>query len=82
MQQKLLNIGTLKKPIFPFRALTLEDSPSNQQKRSLLWSKSLSVNNLENLKIKHPSIRNNKIKIGYFSCDFHGHATMHLMSVI
>ena len=23
---------------------------------------------------------NNKIKIGYFSCDFHGHATMHLMS--
>jgi len=80
LQQKLLNIGTLKKPIFPFRALTLEDSPSNQQKRSLLWSKSLSINNLENLKTKHPNIRNNKIKIGYFSCDFHGHATMHLMS--
>jgi predicted O-linked N-acetylglucosamine transferase (SPINDLY family) len=65
----------------PFRLLSLFDSPElhlqvacNFAKSEMLYDNSLG-------KINFP-IKNEKIKIGYFSADFHNHATSYLMAEI
>lgn len=73
----LLNIASSSTPTNPFRLLSAEDSPLNQQQRSRLWGKHLKKIDIQDINFFK---KNKKIKIGYFSSDFHGHATMHLMS--
>ena len=64
----------------PFIMMQFEDNPKNQYLRSLKHGKlffhgknQFVANNFNRKKSK-------KIKIGYFSADFHNHATMRLMS--
>jgi predicted O-linked N-acetylglucosamine transferase (SPINDLY family) len=65
----------------PFRLLSLFDSPELHLQAACNYAKSemLSDNSLG--KISFP-IKNDKIKIGYFSADFHNHATSYLMAEI
>lgn len=73
----LLNTASSNTPINPFRLLSSEDSPPNQQQRSRLWGEHLKKIDIQDINFFK---KNKKVKIGYFSSDFHGHATMHLMS--
>ena len=63
----------------PFPVLALVDDPNIQRKTSEIYikNKSPQSNILPKLYRYH---RHKKIRIGYFSADFHNHATMHLMA--
>ena len=74
----LKDIGVQGNAIFPFRTLALHDSPNIQKIRSERWSEQFKRVNKNEFSYKRTS--NPKIRIGYFSSDFHGHATMHLIS--
>ena len=72
-----INEGKKSSPSFP--VLALIDSPSIQRKSSEIW-----INDKHSF---NPSLglipqyeRKNKIRIGYYSADFHEHATAHLMA--
>jgi predicted O-linked N-acetylglucosamine transferase (SPINDLY family) len=72
-----INEGKKSSPSFP--VLALIDSPSIQRKSSEIW-----INDKHSF---NPSLglipqyeRKNKIRIGYYSADFHNHATAYLMA--
>jgi len=72
-------INAKKNTINPFPLLGLLDEPSLQKKNAEIYS---SLNYPKNNSL--PGIDDyqdhSKIRIGYFSADFHNHATMHLMA--
>ena len=71
------NILSGKKTTSPFPTILIYDSPSLQKKAIEIFVK----NEFKNpKKIKLEKIKNEKIKIGYYSSDFHNHATMYLMA--
>jgi len=69
--------GKLAGPTLPF--LTLFDDPTLQRRAAELWSASFAP---PNSALGEPALRKNrtKIRIGYFSADFHEHATAHLIA--
>ena len=71
------NILNEKKFSNPFPVISLIDSPSLQKKVSEIFVKDLS-NNIKKIE-KYKYKQNNKVRLGYFSSDFHSHATSHLM---
>ena len=74
-------IGTKKDAIPPFTLLSLEDSPYNHRERSKLFGKAKFSNEFK--KSIEPLVKKSKdLRIGYFSADFHNHATMYLMSKV
>ena len=75
------NLGINDQYILPFSALSLEDNPINHRKRSELYAKYF-INKLNILPDQFLNTKYSKIRVGYFSADFHDHATMHLMSKI
>ena len=72
------DIGIKGEPIHPFYTLNLIDDPKNLQIRSQNWSRSNFKNDPDNL-ISSINAKNEKIKLGYFSSDFHNHAMLLLM---
>ena len=71
------NILSGKKTTSPFPTILIYNSPSLQKKAIEIFVK----NEFEKPKnIKLEKIKNKKIKIGYYSSDFHNHATMYLMA--
>ena len=78
-KESLLGIETDAIP--PFTMLGLEDEPSKHQIRSELYSKSIYPQKRKSLKAV-PKAKSERMKIGYFSADFHNHATMFLMSQV
>ncbi len=62
----------------PFGFLALEDHPQRQRARSECYAKRFAAPAAHNpfAKVASPSER---LRIGYFSADFHNHATMYLM---
>jgi predicted O-linked N-acetylglucosamine transferase (SPINDLY family) len=63
----------------PFAALTFEDDPARQLRRSRAWAKSAFPCPPAALPAPPPS-EDGRIRIGYFSADFHDHATSYLMA--
>ena len=61
----------------PFLYLPLEDNPTNARKRSEKYARKL-IGAIAAKPLTPP--KNDKLKIGYFSADFHDHATMHLIA--
>ncbi len=61
-----------------FSMLPYEDDPFAQRKRSEVRARELQVPSRFPA-FQPPSVRPEKLKIGYFSADFHNHATMSLM---
>ena len=72
-------INNNKTSTLPFATLALYDMPKLHKKTAEIWVKK----NFENKKIIEPINKykkNNKIKIGYYSADFHNHATSLLIA--
>jgi len=65
--------------ISPFAALTFEDDPAAQLRRSRVWTEQRFGRNAAPLPAPSPA-KDGRIRIGYFSADFHAHATVHLMA--
>ena len=68
-----------EKVSYPFVILGLTSNPDIQKKSAEIFvnAKPPSASELPNIP---KYIRHKKIKVGYFSADFHNHATMHLMA--
>lgn len=72
-------IGTTEVSCSPFALLSLEDSPQRHRQRSEIYAKE-KFSQTELPTIPRPIEKHSRIKIGYFSADFHNHATMHLIA--
>jgi protein O-GlcNAc transferase len=78
MDHALSSIGTVTDAVPPFYMLGLEDSPQRQLECAKSWAaKEYGAIKPADFRSQRP---NGRIKIGYFSADFHDHATMHLMA--
>lgn len=78
-QTAIPQLGVSGMPVPPFSMLHLEDAPD----RHRLRSENLSAENLPEKRLffaKGPEGRRERLRIGYFSADFHNHATMYLMA--
>ncbi|WP_162013490.1 tetratricopeptide repeat protein [Erythrobacter sp. NAP1] len=62
-----------------FSLLALEDAPARQLARARNWAMQR-FGNIAPASIERRAARPEKLKIGYFSADFHDHATMHLIA--
>lgn len=69
----------LKNSSHPFILLSMTDDLKIQKISAEVFSKA-QTSQLKNPKIIPKKYGHKKIKIGYFSADFHNHATMHLMA--
>ena len=77
--KKLINtLGTKDKPVPPFTMLSLEDDPKHHYLRSKKYVEEKFIQK-QLTKLKTPSRKSKHINIGYFSADFHDHATMWLI---
>ena len=65
--------------ISPFAALTFADDPAAQLRRSRAWA-AASFPQRPVLLPRPAPATDGRIRIGYFSADFHDHATLYLMS--
>jgi predicted O-linked N-acetylglucosamine transferase (SPINDLY family) len=63
----------------PFIALTFEDDPERQLARSRSWAKH-HYSRIAALSPRPEPASDGRIRIGYFSADFHNHATLFLMA--
>lgn len=73
------HLGLTGTPCAPFTAMTFEDNPDLLRLRTQAYAnKHLPAPRAAAPAIGHE--RPNKLRIGYFSSDFHDHATMQLMS--
>jgi len=63
--------------VSPFQAMPLYDSPQLQKTLSAKWRSGLQT---KRLRLDHENRSNGKIRVGWFSNDFHDHATMFLMA--
>ena len=77
----LPRLGVSKDYVEPFTMLSLEDAPERHRRRSELYVATKYPQRTRS-KWTRPSQKPKKLKIGYFSADFHNHATMFLMAQI
>lgn len=79
LQEASARLGIETKDVSPFLALSWADSPQDHFMRAI--SRSRAKYKLSPLPLPvHPKMRPDRLKIGYFSADFHDHATMYLMA--
>ena len=71
-------INNGEKVIKPFPLLALIDDPEIQRKTAEIYAKRYPQSHVLSTIERYP--KHKKIRIGYFSADFHSHATMHLMA--
>lgn len=76
--KKMKPIGKPGNSVSPFSFLHFDDDPYAQKKRSENRAQELAVREAVP-SFPRPSSRPQKLKIGYFSADFHNHATLSLM---
>jgi predicted O-linked N-acetylglucosamine transferase (SPINDLY family) len=74
-------LGIIGKSVPPFAVLTLEDAPERHRLRSELFVREKFLQKPLPATAK-PSQKPECLRIGYFSADFHNHATMYLMTQI
>jgi protein O-GlcNAc transferase len=72
-------LGITTEMVEPFTGLSWLDNPEHQLQRSKAWAVGQYSQSPPPLQAR-PKIRPKLLKIGYFSADFHDHATMYLMS--
>ena len=71
------NIGLNNIAVDPFTVLYLEDNPAKHLKRAALFSKNTFIQG-KNISLSKVT-KKEKIRIGYFSSDFHTHPVMYLL---
>jgi protein O-GlcNAc transferase len=74
---KYKDLGIEDGSVPPLLALTFEDNPANQLKRSISWSKKRFN---ENQSVKNFVKKKEKINIGYFTSDFYDHPVLQLLA--
>ncbi len=79
------HLGLRGSPVSPFTTLAMEDNPDLLRVRTQAYASSLfpaaALATPEILQAgERPEARPDRLRIGYFSADFHNHATVHLMS--
>jgi len=74
-----VHLGIDHGAIPPFAALTWTDNPEQQLARSRTWATEKYKQSPLQLPAR-PQSRPARLKIGYFSADFHNHATLYLMA--
>ena len=72
-------LGIAGDSVSPFAMLTLEDAPERHRVRSELYA-TQNLGDIVAEPIARPAARPGKLRVGYFSADFHNHATMYLMA--
>jgi len=72
-----VRIGRGRRTIRPFPLLTLTDSPSLQRRAAEIWVRARNAAG-QVLPPIGKSARHAKIRVGYYSADFHNHATAYL----
>ena len=73
------SLGLNGKAIPPFNALAMEDSAAHQLARSVRWTNQKHSAGIGRSAL-HPMRTSSKLRIGYFSADFHDHATIFLLA--
>jgi predicted O-linked N-acetylglucosamine transferase (SPINDLY family) len=80
-QSLIADLGVKGEVVNPFSVLSLEDAPERHRLRSVNYAKEkFPFDRIGDFK-KSAQIPK-RLKIGYFSADFHNHATMYLMAQI
>jgi len=77
----ITELGIIGKSVPPFTVLSLEDAPDRHRLRSELYAQEKLLRKPLPAPAK-PSQKPERLRIGYFSADFHNHATMYLMAQI
>ena len=77
----LPELGIKGEAVSPFTMLSLEDTPDRHRLRSVKCSRTKYPQKAIELPAK-PTEQSERLRIGYFSADFHNHATMYLMAQI
>jgi protein O-GlcNAc transferase len=75
----LSTLGTSGEKVHPFAMLPMEDIPSRHRLRSEIYTKS-TFPQRELPPLACPEEVPRRLRVGYFSADFHDHATMYLMA--
>lgn len=78
-RKKIKNFTKVMKAIDPFSFLSIADDPDLQMQYSVLAANANKVSKKETAAFTAPLPKKDKIRIGYFSCDFLDHATMYLI---
>ena len=73
------NLGTSHQRVDPFALLEMEDAPLRHRLRSEVFASTCRPEKPLSLSSK-PIRKPKRLRIGYFSADFHNHATMYLMA--
>ena len=76
------NLGTLNEPISPLAILPLEDSPERHLIRSEIFSRSLTKHIRPLKAAPQPFKKPKRLRIGYFSADFHVHPVAYLIAKV
>ncbi len=79
LKEASYRLGIETEAVTTFAALPWEDNPSYHLLRANRWSREKYTQSPRPLPAR-PKTRSERIKIGYFSADFHDHATMYLMA--
>ena len=80
-REKIIKLGTSNQYIDPFVILSLEDNPERSRLRSELYVKG-TLKQKSLALAPRPTKKPKRLRIGYFSADFHNHATMYLMAKV
>jgi protein O-GlcNAc transferase len=80
-RSRVTELGIIGQSVSPFSVLSLEDAPERHQLRSELHARQKYPQRLSPA-IAKPSTKPERLRIGYFSADFHNHATMYLMAKV
>ena len=67
-------------PVAPFALLSLDPRPERQRARAEAFARMTFAQDLHSPVFARPSSRPQRLRIGYFSSDFHDHATMYLLA--
>ena len=76
-QEKLINLGIVGERINPLLTLSFEDNPERQMLRSIKYASEIFLAKDQKFFPKTPIKQ--KIKVGYFSSDFHDHAVLNAL---
>lgn len=80
LEKIIAGIHAHKKMSLPFPVIGLQNNPLVELKCTKIFAEDQNLTLKKNLKKFHKPNSNAKIKIGYFSADFHDHPVAHLIS--
>ena len=79
LEQASSRLGIEGQAVPPFASLPWADCPEQQLRRSQKWAEE-NYKQSPTMVAARPLSRPERLKVGYFSADFHDHATIHLMA--